>query len=213
MKILLTIFSAFSVIWLASGSSLNAEENLERDFISYSVKKNSWLSLSGTTNINSFECRSSGEDANGEILINIIDQGNSISFSDAGIILDVNSFDCKNQMITRDMHKALGGSGESGIEIKLLDAVAGEMNWYSANGKIKTNVVITLNNISVTKELDILWQRTGGFEYQFGGTTELLMSEFEIDPPSPALGLVKVDDKIVVNFNYNVQTSAISRVE
>jgi hypothetical protein len=64
----------------------------------------------GLTNINSFECRSSGEDSNGEILINIIDQGNSISFSDAGIILEINSFDCANQMITRDMHKALGGS-------------------------------------------------------------------------------------------------------
>jgi hypothetical protein len=212
MRIIVMLFSFFSVFFLAIGN-LNAEDKSERDFISYSVKESSWLSLSGTTNINSFECLSSGEDTNGQILINLIEGGNTISFSDAGIVLEINSFDCKNQMITRDMHKALGGAGNSGIEIKLLDAVSGEMNWYSANGKIRTNIIIILNDISVSRELDIAWQRTGGFEYQFEGTTELLMSEFEIDPPSPALGLVKVDDKIVVNFNYNVQTSAISRIE
>jgi hypothetical protein len=212
MRIIVMLFSFFSVFFLAIGN-LNAEDKSERDFISYSVKESSWLSLSGTTNINSFECLSSGEDTNGQILINLIEGGNTISFSDAGIVLEINSFDCKNQMITRDMHKALGGAGNSGIEIKLLDAVSGEMSWYSANGKIRTNIIIILNDISVSRELDIAWQRTGGFEYQFEGTTELLMSEFEIDPPSPALGLVKVDDKIVVNFNYNVQTSAISRIE
>jgi hypothetical protein len=212
MKILVFLFS-FSLVFYPANGSLDLENNSEREYISYSVKETSWLSISGTTNINSFECRSSGEDTRGHIFINVIEGGNSISFSDAGIVLDINSFDCKNQMITRDMHKTLGGRRNSGIEIKLLDAVSGDMNWYSANGKISTNVIITLNEISVTKELEILWQRTGGFEYQFGGTTELLMSEFEIDPPSPALGLVKVDDKILVNFNYNVQTSGISRIE
>jgi hypothetical protein len=212
MEILVVLFSFFSSFCPANNIPA-AEDNPDWDFISYSVMESSWLSLSGTTNINSFECLSSGEDTNGQILINLIDGENSISFSDAGIILDINSFDCKNQMITRDMHKALGGSGNPGIEIKLLDAVSGHMNWYSANGKIRTNVIITLNDNSVTRELDISWQRTGGFQYQFEGSTELLMSEFEIDPPSPALGLVRVDDKIIVNFNYNVQTSAISRIE
>jgi hypothetical protein len=213
MRNLVAIFSVFSIIGLTNGNSMGTDENPERDFISYSVKQNSWLSLSGTTNVNSFECRSLVEDTNGQILVNVIDDGNSLSFSDAGIVLSVKSFDCKNQMITRDMHKALGGTHDSQIEIKLLDVVSGGMNWYAVNGKAMTGVTITLNGISVNREIDISWQRTGGFEYQFGGTAELFMSEFEIDPPSPAFGMVKVDDKITVNFNYNVQTSAISRVE
>lgn len=183
-----------------------------RSIISYSVSNNSWLVLKGTTNINSFECLSAAANSRGYILADASLSENKIGFTGADILVNLESFDCKNALITRDMHNALGGSTNPGIEIKLLDAIIGDTDWHSQNGCVMANVLITLNGISKTKELIIDWQRYG-FEYRFEGTAELSMTEFDIDPPSPALGMVKVNDSITVSFNYNVKSEEISRLD
>jgi hypothetical protein len=214
MRALFPIVFLFPFIAMAGeGDFYPGENNEYRDFISYSVKKDSWLSLSGTTNINAFECLSNGEIIHGYILVDAIEEGKRINFSEAGLVLDVSSFDCKNQMITRDMHKALGGSQAPGIGIQLLDAKAGEINPDSASGNILTNILITINNISGIKQMDIAWSRTAANEFQFEGMAELSMKDFNIDPPSPVMGLVKVNDTITVNFNYSVQAGPISRLD
>ena len=198
----------------ANGGNLSGEYITERSIISYSVSNKSWLSLRGTTNINSFECLSVRPDSKGYILADVNLNENRVDFSGADIVVNVGSFDCKNPHITRDMRKALGGGENSGIEIRLLDVKTGEQNWSSADGNIIANLLITINGVSKTKELDIDWQRQG-FEYSFKGTADLSMIDFNIDPPSPliGLGLVRVNDRITVNFNYNVQSEEISRLD
>lgn len=183
-----------------------------RSLISYSVSNNSWLALKGTTNINSFECLSAATDSRGYMLADASLSENKVGFTGADILLNVKSFDCKNALITRDMHNALGSSNNPEIEIKLLDAIIGETYWRSQEGSVMANILITINGISKTKELIIDWQRYS-FEYRFEGTAELSMTEFDIDPPSPALGMVKVNDSITVSFNYSVKSEEISRLD
>jgi hypothetical protein len=213
MRTLITIILMFSSLAVAGEGNIYPIDLGERNFIAYSVNNSSWLSLSGTTNVNTFECLSNGDNTNGFIMTDVTVEEGRIKFTDATISLNVNSFDCKNPLITRDMYKALGGGKDSKIEIRLLDAKPGEMVWYPSSGSILANVLITINGSSKKTELNISWQQTDGFEFEFEGTTDLSMSDFGIDPPSPALGLVRVDDKITVNFNYNVQTSVISRLD
>lgn len=197
----------------AGGKDIISAHSSERNYISYSIKENSWLSLSGSTNVNSFQCLSEGGSTSGYILTDITDGENFINFAEGDIIFNVSSFDCKNPMISKDMHKALGGGDDSVIGIKLLDARTGGMEWYSESGSIRANVLITINGKSKIQELEILWKRTGGNDYYFEGTADLSMDDFDIDPPSPAMGLVKVKDDIKVDFNYNIQTSQISRID
>jgi hypothetical protein len=186
----------------------------ERSIITYSVKNNSWLSLKGSTNVNAFECFSSNEFSNGYIFADAIVNEKRVDFTEANIEVNVSSFDCKNPLITRDMHKALGACQGSGIGIQLLSAETFETNWNDDKGNLLANILITINGISTKEKLNIEWQRQG-FEYSFKGTADLSMIDFNIDPPSPAigLGLVRVNDKITVNFNYNVQSGEISRLD
>ncbi len=185
----------------------------ERSIITYSVKNNSWLSLKGSTNVNAFECFSRNQFANGYIFADAMVNEKRVDFTDANIEVNVSSFDCKNPLITRDMHKTLGACQGSGIGIQLLSAETFETNWNEDNGNLLANILITINGISRKEKINIEWQRNGGFEYHFEGTAELSMADFEIDPPSPAMGLVKVNENITVNFNYIVLTGRISRLD
>ncbi len=185
----------------------------ERNYIMYSVSKNSWTSLSGTTNINSFECVSEIGMSNGVILTDSEPGDERIIFSDAHLLMNVNSFDCKNPLINRDMYKALGGDQDSRIEVRLLEANFSEGNLSSLSGNFIADAIITINGKSNTIELMIDWYRSEAMEYHFEGRAEIAMSEFGINPPSPAMGLIKVNDMITVHFNYIVQPSVISRLE
>ncbi len=210
LLIIILLFPFFSV----AGENVPSEnKHGERGYIAYTVNNNSWLSITGTTSINSFECFSSSGLSNGYILTETNRHHSKINITDARILVEVNSFDCKNPLLNRDMHNSLGGNENPDIEIKLLDVNLGEENFNSSDGNITANVVITINGKSRKTELDIGWHSTDEFEYHFRGSKELFMSDFEIDPPSPALGLVKVNDKITVNYNYNIQTSIISRID
>lgn len=185
----------------------------ERSYISYTVNNNSWLSLAGTTNFSTFECLSGSGLSSGYILTEADIDQNTINLTGARILVDVGSFNCKNPLISRDMYNALGGSKYPNIEIKLQDVIQDEGSFGSSAGTITANVIIILNGISRDTELNIGWHSTDGFEYHFKGSKELLMSDFGIDPPSPALGIVRVDDRITVYFNYVVHTGIISRMD
>ena len=185
----------------------------ERNIITYTLNNTSWLAISGSTNINSFECLSSNAVPNNNIIVKASHEKEKLSFSNAVILVEVGSFDCKNPLINRDMYKALGGTNDSFIEIKLLEVKPTSGNWYTHDGNLTASLEISINGISRIKEMKIDWQNAGGIEYHFIGRADISMSDFDIDPPSPALGMVKVNDSITVSFNYSVKSEEISRLD
>ena len=213
MIILGALLVILPTVTMVTEDSLQQAGIKNNSLIEYSVNKSSWLSLSGTTNVNSFECMSNSGISDNYLMVETNHNTEKINFTNACLLIDIVSFDCKNQLISRDMHKALGGAPNSNIEVRLLDAFPGSEKMESSKGTITANVLITINGKSQTKGLNICWFRGERFEYHFTGTTELSMSEFEIEPPSPAFGLVRVNDKITINFNYIVQPDIISRLE
>jgi hypothetical protein len=184
----------------------------ERNYIMYAIDNSSWTAISGTTNVNSFECLSPEIRSNGIILTDFGSGDGRINFSDASLVMDVNSFDCKNPLVTRDMSRALGG-GRARIYITLLDAELVEGNLSSSAGNFIANAVISLNDRSNIVELAIDWHRSEKMEYHFEGVAELSMADFDIIPPSPALGMIRVDNKITVRFSYIIQPGIISSLD
>ena len=187
--------------------------HFERSFIAFTVKSNSWLSLTGTTNLNTFECLSGTVQSPGFLITESNLQQNSIYFDNARVLVEVGSFDCRNPLINRDMYNALGGSANPNIEIKLEEVIPATSGSGLESGIVIANVLITINGKSISTGLDIEWESPDGYEYQFRGSKDLLMSDFIIEPPMPALGLIRVNDKITVNFKYVIQPGVISRVD
>jgi hypothetical protein len=178
---------------------------------SYRISDNSWISLSGTTNINSFTCTSAGEIPRGFIMADILPGSNAIYFSDANMDVPVTSFDCKNRMMNNDLHESLGGQANPTIKINLLEARMMHNAQNESNGKLYTQVEITINGKTKITDVTVGYNQINPYSFLISGSKDMLMSEFGIDPPSPMLGMVRVNNKVSINFHLFIETSLITQ--
>ena len=178
-------------------------------FYSYTIQEQSWISIAGSSNVNTFECFSSSNFTRGNILVNTSESGNAIAFSEAQMAIEIESFDCKNPMLNKDMYKALGAKENPNILIELLDAEFMQSSTQNPNsGDLHVSISITINGKCQIFTLPIKWVRVSGTNYRFVGSHDINMTDFDITPPSPAFGLIKVNEWITINFNLMVQTNA-----
>lgn len=204
MRAILAFFMCLFPLLAVSGSGI---------VYSYNIRSNSWISLSGTTNVNTFTCRSDGEIPNGNILADILPGSNAVYFSDASIDLEVFSFDCQNRVMNRDLHDALGGNDNPHINIKLKEIRPQQPVKAGSGGKIRAEFAITINGKSKNTDILIDYRQHNPHYMLISGSKDLLMSDFGIVPPSPALGLVKVRDKVTIHFHLLVETSLMTQAQ
>lgn len=178
-------------------------------FYSYTIQEQSWISIAGSSNVNTFECFSSSNFTRGNILVNTSESGNAIAFSEAQMAIEIESFDCKNPMLNKDMYKALGAKENPNILIELLDAEFMQSSTQNPHsGDLHVSISITINGKCQIFTLLIKWVRVSGTNFRFVGSHDINMTDFDITPPSPAFGLIKVNEWITINFNLMVQTNA-----
>jgi hypothetical protein len=188
----------------SSATSLN--------FYNYKIHEDSWVSISGSTNINSFQCTSINNILQGNLVVSRSPLTGSLIFTDAIMQLNIVGFDCKNRQMSRDMHEAMGAEKNPIIEIKLISAEKDSKNQSSSNfGKIRAKIAITLNGITKETTIFVNWHNVDNYHYVLNGSKEISMKDFQIDPPSKAFGMVKVCENITINFNLVIQTSLISQ--
>jgi len=126
-------------------------------------------------------------------------------------MLKVVSFDCGHRIMNRDFHQALGGEKSPYIEIKLLEARPLTSTQRTQNGKIRIEISIKINGRVKNTDLVVEYSTSDHLSYSIVGSKNLKMSDFGIDPPSPALGLVKVRDQVTINFNLQVDTAQLTQ--
>lgn len=188
---------------------LNLVAPVTSNRISYSIKENSSLTLMGSSNVNSFQCSSNENLSNGIIYILTEDEKDYVKFTDAVLKINVKSFDCENPMMTKDFYKTLHANESPTIDVELLGAspLAGTKILKSNKGRFVADIAITLNGISKSDQLIVYWEKTGLNVFRFIGDKELKMSDFDIDSPVAALGLIKVRDEITIHFDLFIQAN------
>lgn len=178
----------------------------------FSVNENSWVNISGTTNVNSWQCLSSGNIPGGFVVVELCRSSNTMKFSDAGLKIDITGFKCSNRLMNKDVHRALGADSNPYIEINLLKAQSHKAFSPSSNrGSMKATVEIALNGTLRIVEINIDWYKLDGFRFIIAGTQKLLMSDFKIDPPTPLMGIVKADNSIEIEFHLIVETGMMTK--
>jgi hypothetical protein len=184
----------------------------ESGFIyAYQVRANSWIALSGTTNVNSFTCTSSGDIPDGYLIADILPGSNAVFFSDASLNIKVSSFDCKNRIMSNDLHEAMGGSKHPIVSIRLKEIRPQQQVKSKGKGKLRAEFAITLNGVTRDADIIVDYHEHSPLNMLLSGSKDFLMSDFGIDPPSPAMGFVKVRDKVSISFHLLVETSLISQ--
>lgn len=180
------------------------------NYYSYSVNPKSKVALTGTTNVNSYECVSNDSFTRGYLLADLLPGSNAIYFSEATLGLRVESFDCGNRLMNRDFHNALGAAINPFIEIELIEARALANSMPGDYGKIRIQLSLVVNGVSKQTDMIVDFSNINNSSYTISGSINLRLSDFKIDPPSPALGLVKVRDQVTINFNLQVETILIT---
>lgn len=177
----------------------------------YTVQEESWISLSGSSNINTFDCYSNSDVLNGNLIVTTNGNSNSLNFSNAFLKLNIKSFDCKNPMLNKDLYKTLGAEQTPFITIELIDATTTRQQEVNRTiiGKMQATIAVTLNNKCKMIEIPITWQKVGESKFRFTGSQELSMSDFDITPPTAAFGLIRVNNQISINFSMVVSANSI----
>jgi hypothetical protein len=181
------------------------------NYYAYSVQERSNIRLTGTTNINSYECVSDSDIPRGNMLVDLLPGSNAIFFSSASLELKVTSFDCGHRAMNKDFHQALGGKESPHIEIRLLEIRPLASVERKNQGKIRAEVAIVINGKTRNTDIVVDYKTSDYFSYSLSGSKDLRMSDFGIAPPSPALGLVKVSDTVTIHFDLIVEASLLTQ--
>ncbi|MBT8326816.1 MAG: YceI family protein [Bacteroidia bacterium] len=192
----------FLTISLLAGSSKSVRLN-------YSIDDSSKLILSGTSNVSDYQC-----DCNEliqtekEVLFEVCND--TFTFTNALLELKTKSFDCGLGIITGEMHSALKAKRHPKITVQLLSVdlsnntnfLADQNKSYTTSGKAK----ITIAGNSKVVNLIIKAKKLSNQQYHFSGTKHLKMTDFNIVPPTPAMGLIRVANEVEIELDLKART-------
>lgn len=177
--------------------------------VNYTVTEKSSLTLTGSSNVNRFSCTTYDNLSNGVTYIRAEENGDYVTFNNAVLSINIKSFDCRNPMLNKDFYNTLNAKETPTIEIELLTATPltrGKI-LNSNSGKFNADVAISLNGTSKPEQIIVSWQKVGNNIFRFQGEKKLHMTDFDIEAPVAALGLIKVNNDINIQFDLYVKAS------
>jgi len=169
--------------------------------------------LEGATNINHFSCETSDADGMGGRYdaLELVDSVMNVNYSPVSnemnslqgwLKVSVKSLDCGNKHMNKDMYHSLKSNRFPNIFFSLETAHLIKPGITKDDPfEVETKGQLTI--AGKTRDIKVVAKghrlSTGCFRVQ--GSEPILMSDFNIDPPSPFFGIVKTKDKITVHFD------------
>ncbi len=175
----------------------------ERRLVSWLIIPASSLSIEGASNVNSFTC---GMDSyqKTDTLVVVENTSTHLRFAHNKLAIPVAGFDCENNLITRDFRETLFADthpeiGVSFLSFKKVIPGAADRSSYDAH------VVIELAGRSREVNIRFDFYEKSYSLYHLTGSKVLRFSDFGFTPPKKAMGLIKVEDELTINFNLMVR--------
>ena len=188
---LLAIFASMQSLSFASGRT---DTDRKTEYENY-------ISIKGSSNVNEFE------------LINV-----SPSISEASetatkngsfreIQIAVDDFTGPNDRMIQDFKEMVDAGNYPFIKIFIEQKELADFDETTGLTNFKTEISIA----GVSREYVVPCRVESNLEkgYLLGGSFTLKLTDFEIDPPQKLMGLVKVKNKVFINFVFNFDTEEI----
>lgn len=176
----------------------------------YRVEPSSRIWVEGSTTVNKFSCVDNEIGGFGRLAGDSVpDQPVTDSTgADVEVRLNVHDLDCGRSRMNHDMYKAMKADSFPRITYHLLSArMLSVPENAEMHFKAKTIGTITLAGKSKVIDMDVDGILLSNGRFHVTGSHPLLMSDFDIQPPSPFFGLIKTKNKIVVHFDLFVRPS------
>jgi len=168
--------------------------------ITYDIKTtflsdNSELTIKGTSNVTDFECEYEGSFDRDTLQHSIQFDEKSYRISGDTLKLLINSFECGKRGINRDLRKTLKSSVFPTIDIVPLS--------FSKNEQLLNQMYVSISIAGAVNNYELFFESdtASSSSYRVKGEQLLKMTDFNIDPPRALLGLIKVDDELMILFD------------
>ncbi|CAL66399.1 YceI family protein [Christiangramia forsetii] len=178
-------FLLFSVL-------LTAQQDFKNEIIK--ILKSSELVIAGSTNVNKFNCEFDINKISGERTVQISEKDNTLYFKDFELHLEIDAFDCGNKRMNSDFQDLLVSEEFPEIVIFLNNAEL--ISEEYAKAMISLEIAGHKRHYELPVHLD---------KNRFQGTLKINITDFQLEPPKKALGLIEVDEMIEVQFNLVVK--------
>jgi hypothetical protein len=166
------------------------------------INENSSLSVNGTTNINKFSCDIPTYDQTDTLIMSRANKDIALT---GNIGLKVESFDCHNSMMTKDLRKTLKEKDFPRLFIHFLSL--SEFPQLSAEPKPITGWVnIELAGISKRFEINYKVSMDDQKIIHLLGTRDINFSDFNLIPPRKLGGMIKTNDQLSVAFHLKMKS-------
>ena len=169
------------------------------------INGGSYLTVHGKTNINKFHCRYT-KSLSDTLHVGIIDdETDKLVLENASINLGVMQFDCGNKLINKDFQKLLqaGDFPELKIEVlgvRLKEDIETKQTLEPAQGAISSaNIRITIAGKQNEYQLEVD-QPANSQAGTYSGSLHINIRDFGLIPPRKFLGLMKVNEKVDIDF-------------
>lgn len=161
--------------------------------------------LQGSANIVDFECNAGLIDSEGTITG--LDTTTEHRGAHGPVVLEVRipiqQMNCGKSGINRDMRRTLNADSHPYIVYRLgANRLIGTKN--SGNKmvfEIETFGELEISGVEKTRKIIVEGEFIGDWKFRVKGMHPVQMSEYSLDPPSPLMGLIRVNDELQVHFD------------
>ncbi len=169
------------------------------------VTENSNLRVNGSTNINTFSCQIPAYNNIDTLLIYRFKNSNTLVLKGC-ISLSVQSFDCKNLIMTHDLRKTLKAEQYPQLHIYFLSLdKLPDLNSHPES--ILGLVDIEIAGVKRRFEVKYLIREDSPKSVDLLGSRDINFSDFHLIPPRKLGGMIKTNDKLSVDFHLRIITT------
>lgn len=164
------------------------------------ILEQSRIGILGSTNVNSFECKLNVAEVNTLLKINFKEDQKKIFFDKTALHIDVSCFDCGNNIMNSDFRELLQADIYPEIVLELKEIVVNPKNEQDILAYMAIHLAgkSRMYSFPLKVEKDHLMH--------INGCLNLRLSDFEIEAPKKALGLIVVSDEIEINIDLRIKT-------
>jgi len=175
---------------------------------SFMITGDSDLYLNGSSNINEFSCVCLCYEKNQQHRFQMSGSSGKwdMKFHHTSLDLRTNELDCGHRGINKDLYKTLNSEEHPHITIELLRVdVPEQLDEHPGWSRLTALTAITIAGVRREVEMSVRGQRIDSENFRFVGEKDLYMSNFNLEPPKPLFGLIKVHDLIQIYLDLSVR--------
>jgi len=127
------------------------------------------------------------------------------------VTVPVKAFDCGKDRMTRDLQDALKMEDHPEIQFELVHAtVKGRVDTSTSWRRVEVLGTLTIAGTKRLTRLSALGQALDAERFRIRGCHPIRMTYYNIDPPTKAFGLIKVDNRVEVQFDLFAHATSLA---